>query len=68
MAALPGWSGRYRTSIWRFRTRLISPVREERKNPISLALIRLSKHSNLENRTESAESKGPERNGPFGEE
>jgi hypothetical protein len=30
---MAGWGGRYRTSIWRFRTRLISPVREELQNP-----------------------------------
>jgi hypothetical protein len=36
--------------------------------PISLAFISLSKYSNLENRTEAAESRAPERNGPFGEE
>jgi hypothetical protein len=33
--------------------------------PISLAFISLSKHSNLENRTKSAESRTPERNGPL---
>ena len=40
----------------------------ELQNPVSLELISLSKHSNFENRTESAESRAPERNEPFGEE
>ena len=30
---VPGWGGRYRTSIWRFRNRLLLPVREELQNP-----------------------------------
>ncbi len=38
------------------------------RSPISSAFIRLSKHSNLENRTESAEARASEKNGPFGEE
>jgi hypothetical protein len=45
-----------------------SLVQEELQNPISLKFIILSKHSNFENRTESAESRAPERNGAFGEE
>jgi hypothetical protein len=36
-------------------------------NPMSLKLVSLSKRSNFENRTESAESRAPERNEPFGE-
>jgi hypothetical protein len=37
-------------------------------NPISSEFINVSKHSNFENRTESAESRALERNEPFGEE
>jgi hypothetical protein len=47
---------------------MLLPVREELHNPISLQFISLSKHSNFENRTESAESRALERNEPFGEE
>jgi hypothetical protein len=43
-------------------------VREELQNPISSEFISASKHSNFENRTESAESGALERNEPFGEE
>jgi len=42
-------------------------VREELQNPISSEFISASKHSNFENRTESAESRAPERDGAFGE-
>src|ERR1700738_1772431 len=31
---MPGWGGRIRTSIWRFRNRVLLPVREEQQNPI----------------------------------
>ena len=55
-------------SIWRFRTRLISPVRELLADPRFVAFISLSKHSILENRTKSAESRAPEINRSFGEE
>jgi hypothetical protein len=65
---MPGWGGRIRTSIWRIRNRLLLPVREEPQNPASLEFITLPNHSNFENRTEPAESRAPERNGPFGEE
>jgi hypothetical protein len=54
-------------SIWRVRNQMLLPVREEPQNPISLEFISLTKHSNFENRSESAESRAPERNGPFGE-
>ena len=37
-------------------------------NPIASEFTSVSKHSNFENRTESAESRAPERNEPFGEE
>jgi hypothetical protein len=63
-----GWRRRYRTSIWRFRTRCSRLFERSYRTPISFAFISLSKHSNLENRTESAESRAPERNGPFREE
>jgi hypothetical protein len=59
--------GRNRTSIWRLRNRMLLPVREELQNPISSELTSVSKHSNFENRTESAESRALERNEPFGE-
>jgi hypothetical protein len=42
-------------------------VREQLQYPLSPKFINLSKHSNFENRAESAESITPERNGPFGE-
>jgi hypothetical protein len=67
-AGMPGWGGRIRTPIWRFRNRMLLPVREELQNPISLNSISISKHSNFENRTEFAESRAPERTEPFGEE
>jgi hypothetical protein len=38
------------------------------QNPGFVVFISLSKHWNLENRTELAEARAPERNGPFGEE
>jgi hypothetical protein len=63
-----GWGGRIRTSIWRIRNRMLLPVQKELQNPVSLRFVSLSKHSNFENRTESAESRASERNGPFGEE
>jgi hypothetical protein len=49
--------------IWNWR---LSPVREKRSNspPPPWMLIRHSKLSNLENRTELSESRGLERNGP----
>jgi hypothetical protein len=43
-------------------------VREKLQRPISSEFISASKHSNFENRTESAESGALERNEPFGEE
>ena len=43
-------------------------VRVELQNPTSQRFISLSKHTNFENRTKSAESRAPEINGPFGEE
>lgn len=46
---------------------MLLPIREELSNPISLEFVSLSKPSNFENRTESAESRDPERNEPFGE-
>jgi hypothetical protein len=33
-AGLPGWGGRNRTSIWRFRKQMLLPVREDLQNPI----------------------------------
>jgi hypothetical protein len=47
---------------------MLLPVREELQNPISSEFISVSKHSNFENRTVSAESRALERNEPFGEE
>jgi hypothetical protein len=47
--------------------RMLSPVREEPQNLFSLKLIGPSKRWNFENRTESAESRASEINGPFGE-
>jgi hypothetical protein len=38
------------------------------RNPTSQPFISLSKHTNFENRTKSAESRAPEINGPIGEE
>jgi hypothetical protein len=46
---------------------MLSLVREELQNPVSFGFISISKQSSFENRTESAESTAPERNGPFGE-
>jgi len=67
VARLPGWGGRIRTSIWRFRNRMLLPVREELQNPFSSEFISVLKHSNFENRTEPVESRALERNEPFGE-
>jgi hypothetical protein len=67
-AEMAGWGGRNRTSIWRFRKRMLLPAREDLQNPISSKFISRSKHSNFENRTESAESRALERIEPFGEE
>lgn len=50
------------------RNRCSCPSERSYRTPISVAFISLSKHSNLENRTESVESRAPERNEPFGEE
>ncbi len=47
--------------------RTLSPVREEPQNLISLKSIGPSKRWIFENRTESAESRASEINGPFGE-
>jgi hypothetical protein len=47
---------------------MLLPLRKEPQNPVSLKFMSLSKHLNFENRTESAESRASERNGPFGEE
>jgi hypothetical protein len=49
------------------RNRVLLPVRRNYKTRISLEFISISKHSNFENRTESAESRASEKNGPFGE-
>jgi hypothetical protein len=56
-AGMDGWGGRNRTSIWRFRNRMLLPVREELQNPIASEFTSVSKHSNFENRTESVESR-----------
>jgi hypothetical protein len=45
----------------------LSAVREEPQNLFSLKFIGPSKRWNFENRTESAESRASEINGPFGE-
>ena len=66
-AGMRGWGGRFRLDM-AHSDRMLLPVREQRQNPISLQFISLSKHSNFENRTESAESRAPEINGQFGEE
>jgi hypothetical protein len=68
IAGLPGWGGRTRISRWRIRNRMLLPIREELQNPISLQFLSLSIHSYFENRTDSAESRAPESNWPFGEE
>ena len=47
--------------------RMLSPVREEPQNLFSWKFIGPSKRWNFENRTESAESRASEINGPFGE-
>jgi hypothetical protein len=47
---------------------MLLPAREDLQNPISSELISHSKHSNFENRTESAESRALEKIEPFGEE
>jgi hypothetical protein len=63
-----GWLGREDSNLdmanW---NRMLSPVREEPQNLFSSKLISHSKRWNFENRTESAESRASERNGPFGE-
>jgi hypothetical protein len=46
---------------------MLSPVQEEPQNLFLLNFISHSKHSDFENRTESGESRAPEKNGPFGE-
>ena len=63
-----GRGGRIRTSKWRFRNRMLLPVREELQNPHFVEFINISKRSNFENRTEFAESRALERNEPLGEE
>jgi hypothetical protein len=47
---------------------MLSLVRKELQNPLSFGFISISEHSNFENRTVFAESRGLERNEPFGEE
>jgi hypothetical protein len=44
---------------------MLSPVREEPQNLFSLKFMNPSKRWNFENRTESAESRASERNGPY---
>jgi hypothetical protein len=65
---MAGWGRRNRTTKWRFQKRILLPVREKLQNRISSEFISCSKHSNFENRTESAESRALERIEPFGEE
>jgi hypothetical protein len=58
-----GWLGRKVSNLdMAISTRSRLSERSYR-TPISFAFISLSKHSNFENRTESAESRAPERNG-----
>jgi hypothetical protein len=63
-----GWLGREDSSLdmanW---NRMLSPVREAPQHLFSLKFIGPSKRWNFENRTESAESRASEINGPFGE-
>jgi hypothetical protein len=47
---------------------MLLPARQDLQNLISSKFISRSKHSNFENRTESAESRALERIEPFGEE
>jgi hypothetical protein len=47
--------------------RTLSLVRQKRQNLFPLKLISNSKCSDFENRTEWMESRGSEKNGPFGE-
>jgi len=47
---------------------MLLPAREDLKNPISSGFTNRSKHSILENRTESTESRAMERTEPFGDE
>jgi hypothetical protein len=49
------------------RNQTLSPIREKWPNLFPLMPISNSKRSNFENRTEWVESRGSERNGPFGE-
>src|SRR4051812_25978524 len=65
---MAGWGGRNRTTKWRFQKRILLLGREKLQNHISSEFISCSKHSNFENRTESAESRARERIEPFGEE
>ena len=51
-----------RLLTWRFRNRMLLPVRGSYKISISLQCVNISKHSNFENLTEFAESRAPERN------
>jgi hypothetical protein len=67
-AGMAGWGGRYRTWSGDFELGRSRLFERGYRTPVSMAFISLSKHSNLENRTESAESRAQERNGPFGEE
>jgi hypothetical protein len=66
-AGLLGWGRTIRTSKWRIGNRMLSPVQEEPQNLFSWEFISPSKRWNFENRTESAESRALEINGPFGE-
>jgi hypothetical protein len=64
LAGAGGFESRY----GEIRNRMLLPAREDLQNPISSEFINTSKHSNFENRTESAESRDLERIEPFGEE
>ena len=63
-----GWLGREDSNLdvanW---NRMLSAVREEPQNLFSLKFRSPSKRWNFENRTESAESRASERNGPLKE-
>ena len=57
------WLGRKESNLdMAISNRTLLPVREELQNPIALEFTSVSKHSNFENRTESAESRALERN------
>jgi hypothetical protein len=63
------WPGREDSNfdMTNFGDQMLSPVREKPQNLFPSRFISPSERWNFENRTESAESRAPERNGVFGE-